>query len=140
MLIVQKMLKTKVALEDHMARLHYGTKFSCDSCNRKYVHDPSVHKKETIHSCQSCNNAFRTKSKLERHFLAVHEKRKDFQCSSCFKSFFDKTYLKKHISKLHSKNPLQSDRSPLWTSIGKVFCSQRWTVMKVTKWIDIELL
>ena len=52
--------------------------------------------------CELCNNSYRCKSYLNRHFRTVHEEKK-FTCALCSKTFLRKDILKVHYVKCKNK-------------------------------------
>ncbi|KAM6130841.1 LOW QUALITY PROTEIN: zinc finger protein 770 [Pterocles gutturalis] len=69
-------------------------------------HRHGARRRKKTHACESCNKAFPSRSKLERHFL-IHTGQKPFKCSSCGKSFRQSTHLKIHQLTHTEERPFQ---------------------------------
>lgn len=110
--------------------------FQCSVCAKSFTteerwvlhqclkadHLHSARRRKKTHACESCNKAFPSRSKLERHFL-IHTGQKPFKCSSCGKSFRQSTHLKIHQLTHTEERPFQCS-----------FCQKRFKIQsKLTK-------
>ncbi|KAM6074892.1 zinc finger protein 770 isoform 1-T2 [Chlamydotis macqueenii] len=100
-------------------RVTYGI-FQCSTCWKSFTteerwmlhrclkadHLRGASRRKKTHACESCNKAFPSRSKLERHFL-IHTGQKPFKCSSCDKSFRQSTHLKIHQLTHTEERPFQ---------------------------------
>ncbi|XP_064004091.1 zinc finger protein 770 [Pogoniulus pusillus] len=81
-----------------------------EQSHSSYLHDfPKDTKKSHVgkkfHPCSICHKAFKTPSKLERHFL-MHAGKKPFVCLVCGKNFRQAPHLKRH-HRIHSRESLK---------------------------------
>lgn len=91
------------ALENHQLTHHTTDKtFPCPTCGLTFVtssarsaHRRQVHQRH--HLCQTCDRAFSTSQKLERH-LRTHTGVKDYKCETCKKEFSLEENLKMHYN------------------------------------------
>ncbi|KAM6444444.1 LOW QUALITY PROTEIN: zinc finger protein 770 [Rhynochetos jubatus] len=87
----------------------------------KADHLQGARRRKKTHACESCNKAFPSRSKLERHFL-IHTGQKPFKCSSCGKSFRQSTHLKIHQLTHTEERPFQC-----------CFCQKGFKISKLMK-------
>ena len=113
--------KTKLLSRDNSStNMQAGTeipgKFICDICEKIFLYSDNLkthfkllHERfrpfkiiaqkilERKYKCESCDNAFKTKTTLRRHNEQVHQKVNGSVCHICSKAFTSKSYLKLHL-------------------------------------------
>ncbi|XP_075988616.1 uncharacterized protein LOC142984743 [Anticarsia gemmatalis] len=116
--ICNRVLKSKVALTNHLWYIHYGVKLKnqvlCDICGHSFndktnlnIHIRSVHLKEKPFTCPICNKHYSAKKHVKDHIKTVHNKNrqtetkpeKSFQCELCSKTFAAKRFLVIHLER-----------------------------------------
>ena len=93
----------------HHKQVHSKETFTCDICYKILGAKKGLNSHKTKHvsnlngfQCELCNNSYRCKSDLKRHFRTVHEEKK-FTCALCSKTFLRKDILKMHYVKCKNK-------------------------------------
>ena len=92
----------KQLLENHQLSHTTEKPFQCPTCGLSFVtssarsaHRRQVHQRH--HLCQTCDRAFSTSQKLDRH-LRTHTGVKEFKCDTCKKEFSLEENLKMHYN------------------------------------------
>ena len=108
----RKVLKNKGSLKRHLDALHLGAKqFGCSECDKRFVTDADLRKhqrathnedKDTLVTCNICNEKFR-KASINRHRNYKHSSSNlPKYCDVCNKHFKTRETLMKHKRTIHT--------------------------------------
>uniref|UniRef100_A0A182W1M0 Protein krueppel n=1 Tax=Anopheles minimus TaxID=112268 RepID=A0A182W1M0_9DIPT len=95
--------------------MHSGRKnFSCDQCQKRFVHRSSLQRHLNIHrnirnyQCEYCEQSFCDRSSLRYH-LAKHRDIRRFQCEYCDRQFYTSTQWKQHQHLSHRERSFRCE-------------------------------
>ena len=82
----------------------------CEICDQEFKlkkslskHFNDFHNQKQQYICDICHNGnFRNQSQLDSHMKTIHENKKQYKCYSCKKSFAVAGSLRKHINAVHN--------------------------------------
>ncbi|XP_058066218.1 zinc finger protein 613-like [Anopheles bellator] len=109
-----KCFPTEVAVDRHIANVHYAPKlFICDVCSKSFrqkknydYHKRVIHLKQyTPVECDICKKWLKDACYLREHKAKCHSIKKCV-CSTCGKEFLKTANLKNHITRVHNANKL----------------------------------
>ncbi|XP_053660583.1 zinc finger protein 761-like [Anopheles marshallii] len=126
-----KAFKSRIGLDEHVARHTNSFEFSCDICQKGFQHRSYLsahrraHNTERNFQCALCEQTFKSKQALLDHKNRRHLGVKPFACELCDKQYTKNAQLRAHIEQHHEKRDDASTRYPC-QECGKHFTSKSY--------------
>uniref|UniRef100_A0A182JUK4 C2H2-type domain-containing protein n=1 Tax=Anopheles christyi TaxID=43041 RepID=A0A182JUK4_9DIPT len=125
-----KAFKSRIGLDEHVARHKNSFEYSCDICSKGFQHRSYLsahrraHNTERNFLCGLCGQTFKAKQALLDH-KNRHLGVKPFACELCDKQYTKNSLLQTHIQQHHSKRADMVTRYPC-SECGKQFTSKSY--------------
>ncbi|XP_050071957.1 zinc finger and BTB domain-containing protein 49-like [Anopheles maculipalpis] len=103
-----KAFKSRIGLDEHVARHTNSFEFTCDICSKGFQHRSYLSAHRRAHNtdrnfqCALCDQSFKSKQALLDHKNRRHLGVKPFACELCDKQFTKNSQLREHIDQQHS--------------------------------------
>ncbi|XP_052901677.1 zinc finger protein 761-like [Anopheles moucheti] len=126
-----KAFKSRIGLDEHVARHTNSFEFSCDICQKGFQHRSYLsahrraHNTERNFQCALCEQTFKSKQALVDHKNRRHLGVKPFACELCDKQYTKNALLRAHIEQHHEKRDEATARYPC-QECGKHFTSKSY--------------
>ncbi|XP_052068582.1 zinc finger protein ZFP2-like [Mytilus californianus] len=119
--ICLEVFSQKYDLTIHTKTAHSKPKYTCNICDKTYVHKSSLIRHTECHSgteflCKICKKIFKSSCSLKKHCI-LHGKEKKYICGVCGNKFIGTHYLKTHMAS-HSNDKLRE-----CTVCNRKFCT-----------------
>ncbi|XP_053679777.1 zinc finger protein 358-like [Anopheles nili] len=125
-----KAFKSRIGLEEHLARHTNSFEYSCDICAKGFQHRSYLSAHRRAHSterkfqCIPCGQSFKSKQALIDH-KNRHLGVKPFACELCDKQYTKNALLQAHIQQAHGEPHQAATRYPC-TECGKCYTSKSY--------------
>uniref|UniRef100_A0A182TMP2 C2H2-type domain-containing protein n=1 Tax=Anopheles melas TaxID=34690 RepID=A0A182TMP2_9DIPT len=125
-----KAFKSRIGLDEHMARHTNSFEYTCDICSKGFQHRSYLsahrraHNTERNFQCGLCGQSFKAKQALLDH-KNRHLGVKPFACELCDKQYTKNSLLQSHIQQHHGKRDEAITRFPC-SECGKQFTSKSY--------------
>uniref|UniRef100_A0A182XX26 Uncharacterized protein n=1 Tax=Anopheles stephensi TaxID=30069 RepID=A0A182XX26_ANOST len=129
-----KAFKSRIGLDEHVARHTNSFEFTCDICSKGFQHRSYLsahrraHNTERNFQCALCEQSFKSKQALLDHKNRRHLGVKPFACELCDKQYTKSSQLREHIDQQHGsgkRDDARSARHPC-PECGKQFTSKSY--------------
>uniref|UniRef100_A0A182PS66 Protein krueppel n=1 Tax=Anopheles epiroticus TaxID=199890 RepID=A0A182PS66_9DIPT len=126
-----KAFKSRIGLEEHVARHTNSFEYTCDICSKGFQHRSYLsahrraHNTERNFQCGLCGQTFKSKQALLDH-KNRHLGVKPFACELCDKQYAKKSLLQTHIQQHHSKRAEEEAIRFSCSECGKQFTSKSY--------------
>ncbi|XP_058129893.1 oocyte zinc finger protein XlCOF22-like [Anopheles ziemanni] len=126
-----KAFKSRIGLEEHLARHTNCFEYTCDICSKGFQHRSYLsahrraHNTERNFQCTLCEQSFKSKQALLDH-KNRHLGLKPFACAQCDKQYTKSSLLQAHVKQCHSEGGDDDVVRYPCTECGKKFTSKSY--------------